>query len=106
MNKKRNLLLVVVVAALTLTTWVLVERKKDDAPDDASIVAVPNLKHGNRQSSNSWVSPVPNDPDPEYTRKFLETTDIDPSIEWRAPVNFFGRVLYEDAVSSKSIMCR
>jgi len=49
-----------------------------------------------RTTTDTWVSPVRNDPEPEYTRWYIAQSIKDPDIEWKAPINFWGRVVDEN----------
>lgn len=48
-----------------------------------------------RTTTDNWVSPVRNDPEPEYTRWYIAESTKHPDIEWKAPINFWGKVVDE-----------
>jgi hypothetical protein len=58
----------------------------------ASVTKTDNHPSAPRSVTTGLASPVPNDPDPAYTKKFLEITRTDPDFEWRQPISFWGKV--------------
>lgn len=95
--KRLIIVLVVLGVVVCAAFWPLAKKNRVPASrEDGTNATFANAVTQKQSSHAAWVSPVPNDPDPEYTKKFLAMTDIDPSIEWRAPINFFGQVVYED----------
>ena len=95
--KRLIIVLVVLGVVVCAAFWPLA--KKNSVPasrEDGTNATLATTAIQKPSSHGAWVSPVPNDPDPEYTKMFLERRDLDPTLEWRAPINFYGRVLYDD----------
>lgn len=97
MNKKRILPLLLMAALLAFSVWMSMVRQKNTVPIIENTVAATNTGGAKQQPSNTWVSPVPNDRDPEYTYRSLKADEQgDHEFQGRAPISFFGRVVDQD----------
>ncbi len=92
--------IIFVSGLLVLAGWTIFRvRSKDDVNTSAaSVPAQQSLKTAAATPANkAWVSPVPNDRDPEYTYRSLKADEQgDHEFQGRAPISFFGRVVDQD----------
>ena len=97
----RTIKFLAVTALLILSVLIAAKFAKPQKPEgnQASQTEASNKieQAGKPTTKSSWISPVPNDRDPEYTYRSLKADEQgDHEFRGRAPISFFGRVVDQD----------